>query len=63
MGAACTFQDEEVLSFIRLVKETNSFKHLDGRVQRNVEVFKRLAAMVNEKEKADKTPEQWRTKW
>ena len=62
------FSDEEVVTFLAFVRETNTFKAIDGRVQRNIEVFNRLTQLTNDRHHQDndknkKTGEQWRTKW
>ena len=40
------FSDEEVVTFLAFVRETNTFKAIDGRVQRNIEVFNRLNSLT-----------------
>ena len=62
------FSDEEVVIFLAFVRETNTFKAIDGRVQRNIEVFNRLTKLTNDRHHQDndknkKTGEQRRTKW
>ena len=42
------FTDEEILTFLEFVNSTNSFSRMDGRVQRNIDVFKMLAEKTGE---------------
>ena len=62
------FSDGKVVAFLAFVGETNTFKAIDGRVQRNIEVFNRLTQLTNDrhhkdKDKNKKIGKQWRTKW
>lgn len=60
----CTYTDEEVLTFLDFVEETNSFKKIDGKCQRNIHIFDLIAGKVNEGNRWDhKTGAQWRVKW
>ena len=49
MGGGCLFSDDKIVTFLAVVRETNSFKHLDGRVQRNIDVYNKLADLTNER--------------
>lgn len=53
------FTDDEIFSFLTLIEETNVQKKIDGKTQRNSDVFKDLASQLG----GDKSYEQWRTKW
>jgi hypothetical protein len=44
---SAVFSDQEIITFLHFVRETGTFKAIDGRVQRNIEVFDRLAALTN----------------
>lgn len=61
------FTDDEIFTFLAIVRETSTLKKIDGRVQRNKNVFAELATKLNEHfEHVDenaKTGEQVRTKW
>ena len=63
----CVFTDNEIFTFLEFVRDSDAFRHLDGRVQKNIDVFKRLAQRTNEQmghgEDESKSGEQWRTKW
>lgn len=63
--APCSYTDDEMLTFIALIKETDSFRQLDGRIVRNAVVFTDLARQTAERHPAcpAKTGEQWRLKW
>ena len=58
-----TFTDDEIFTFLAQINETSSFKHIDGKSQRNIEVFNMLANKVKDRFPPGKTGEQWRTKW
>lgn len=61
------FSEQEVITFLHFVRETGTFKAINGRVQRNIEVFDRLANLTNERHNNDyyekKEGHQWRSKW
>ena len=58
-----TFTDDEIFTFISQIVETDSFRHIDGKSQRNSDVFNMLAGKVKDRFPPGKTGEQWRTKW
>lgn len=62
---ACVFSDEEVKSLLRIIRETDAFRKIDGRVQRNEEVFNDIASIMNDGSQPEncKTAKQLRTKW
>ena len=61
----CSFTDDEIQTFLEFIQDDRCyFKALDGRVQRNIDVFNKLAEKVNERfPNSQKTGGQWRTKW
>jgi hypothetical protein len=67
MPSAASYTDDEVLTFLDIVIETDSFKLIDGRQYRNQKVYDMLAGKVNENAKpewgAPKNGEQWRVKY
>ena len=48
------FSDGKVVTFLAFVRETNTFKAIDGCVQRNIEVFNRLTQLANDRHHKDK---------
>lgn len=59
----CRFSVEECVSFLHFVRETRTFKDIDGRSATNISIFRNLCSLTNERHQTNKTPEQWRTKW
>ena len=59
------FTDDEVHTLLAFIRESNSLKYIDGRVQRNIDVFNKLAEQMNIRypDRNKKTGEQIRTKW
>ena len=55
----CLYTDEEILEFLSKIEELNVQKRIDGKTQRNIEIFRQLAEAME----TDKTAEQWRVKW
>ena len=55
----CVFSDVEIFDFLTLVAEENVYRKIDGKSQRNIQIFTGLAAKMN----GDKSAEQWRGKW
>ena len=56
---SCIFTDQEILGFLDAIAEQNIYKKIDGKTQRNIDVFKDLARRMGD----EKTAEQWRGKW
>ena len=42
------FTDNKLFTFLELIRDTDDFRHLDGRVQKNIDAFKWLAERTNE---------------
>ena len=65
MASGCVYTDEEILTFIAVVEDTESYKMIDGRKHKNKEIFEMLARKTNERhpDGVQKNGEQWRTKW
>ena len=63
----CTYLDEEVLTFLELIVETQSLKRIDGKSTSNIKVFDSLSEKVyrneNPHEWEVKSGAQWRVKW
>ena len=58
------FTYEEIMTFLSFVRETNTLKQIDGRVQRNIDVFANLSSKMSERYPNNKkTAQQLRTKW
>lgn len=58
------YTQEQVFTFLAFIREQNCFKSIDGRVQRNIEVFNKLSDLYNERYPASpKTGNQLRTKF
>lgn len=62
---SATYTDDQIITFIAFVQETNSYAKTDGKVTRNIDVFRILAEKITARFPAEppKTVEQWRTKW
>ena len=43
----CSYQDDEIHSFLDIVMETNSLKRIDGKTITNIKIFEMLAEKVN----------------
>lgn len=66
----CTYEDDEVITFLDFIIDTNTFQKIDGKSQSNIKIFDMLAAKVAEraadgegKSWSPKTGTQWRIKW
>lgn len=45
----CSYVDDEILTFLDLVIDTNSFRKIDGKSQSNIKIFEMLAEKMKQR--------------